>query len=81
VGTGGSMRRSLLLKRTLHTPLDAVALCRDIVEGNYRAADLMVTASMVELMARIFTDFEELVANQPEGFLQGRDLGDESDVA
>lgn len=66
------MKRSEMLRMKLQGPLDAIQMCRDIVEGNFNAVakEADITSGCVrdidiyELQARIYTDLEILVMNQ-----------------
>ena len=76
-----------MLQTVVRTPLDAIQMCRDIVEGNINAMRRWPDGalSIIELQARIYTDFEILAMNQPLQYhpqgdmLIGVDPGDESD--
>ncbi len=69
------MKRSDMLQTRLVGSLDAIQMCRDIVEGNFNAMlqeegidrrHVRDGVDPFELQARIYTDFEILAMNQRE---------------
>ena len=67
------MKRSEMLETRLAGPLDAIQMCRDIVEGNFNAMlkeegidrrHAQDGVDPFELQARIYTDLEILAMNQ-----------------
>ncbi len=65
------MKRSEMLKTRLSGPVDAIQMCRDLIEGNFNARDI-ADIDHIELQARIYTDFEILAQNQfvPEAAME-----------